>query len=66
MAVLEVIQEERLADDARDTGDLILHGFADFAGRYALISDIRGAGLWVGVELVRDHVPLSSPFSPLG
>ncbi|MND86454.1 2,2-dialkylglycine decarboxylase [compost metagenome] len=56
MAVLEVIQEERLSDNARDTGDLIRHGFADLAGRHALISDIRGAGLWVGVELVRDHV----------
>lgn len=54
MAVLDVIQEEQLADNARATGDFIRRGFADLAERHAMIGDIRGSGLWVGVELVRD------------
>ncbi|MCY1282988.1 2,2-dialkylglycine decarboxylase [compost metagenome] len=54
-AVLDVIEGQLLLDNARDTGDFIRQGFADLAERHPLIGDIRGEGLWVGVELVQDR-----------
>ncbi|SDK11875.1 4-aminobutyrate aminotransferase [Pseudomonas delhiensis] len=55
-AVLDVIEGERLPDNARTVGNFIRHGFTDLARRHTLIGDIRGEGLWVGVELVRDRL----------
>ena len=53
-AVLDVIEQQGLCENARLVGDHIRSGFANLAQRHSLIDDIRGAGLWVGVELVRD------------
>ena len=55
MAVLDVMEKEQLMDNARETGDYIRAGFAKLAQKYDLIGDIRGHGLWVGVELVEDR-----------
>lgn len=54
-AVLDVIDRERLIDNARDVGAYIREGLRRLQGRHDLIGDIRGHGLWVGVELVRDR-----------
>jgi 4-aminobutyrate aminotransferase-like enzyme len=54
-AVLDVIEEQHLMNNAKEVGDYIRRGFARLAERHALIGDIRGEGLWVGVELVRDR-----------
>lgn len=55
-AVLDEIEDRRLMDNARRVGDYIRAGFARLAERFDLIGDIRGAGLWIGVEMVRDRV----------
>ena len=54
-AVLDVIEQKGLRENARVVGDHIRAGFAALAERFPIIDDIRGAGLWVGVELVRDR-----------
>lgn len=54
-AVLDVIEDEHLMANAQTIGDYIRQGFAKMAERHPLIGDIRGRGLWVGIELVRDH-----------
>ncbi|MCQ4160445.1 aminotransferase class III-fold pyridoxal phosphate-dependent enzyme [Roseomonas sp. GC11] len=54
-AVLEVIEGERLMDNARATGAFLRDGLRQLAGRHALIGDVRGAGLFVGVEMVTDR-----------
>ena len=56
-AALETIAllEEGLTANARDMGQLLLERLADFKNRYALIGDVRGMGLMVGVELVKNR-----------
>jgi 4-aminobutyrate aminotransferase-like enzyme len=58
LAVLDVMEDERLMERARIVGAALLgrlHGLAD---RHSLIGDVRGSGLFLGVELVRDRVTL--------
>lgn len=54
-AVLDVIEGENLMTNATKTGDYIRAGFTRLAQKHTIIDDIRGHGLWVGIELVRDR-----------
>lgn len=58
MAVLDVIEEEQLQQNARDVGRYLLNAFEDLKNRYNVIGDVRGAGLFLGVELVLDRETL--------
>ncbi len=51
MAVLDVIEKERLIANAHASGDRLRQGLDRLAQRYPWIRDIRGAGLFLGVEL---------------
>jgi 4-aminobutyrate aminotransferase-like enzyme len=55
LAVLDVIEDEGLQEHARVTGERLLAGLARIAERHEPIGDVRGAGLFVGFELVRDR-----------
>jgi 4-aminobutyrate aminotransferase-like enzyme len=55
MAVLDVIDAEGLIENARLVGTHLRDGLIAMAERRALIGDVRGAGLFVGVELVTDR-----------
>ena len=54
-AVLDVMERDNLIDHAKTTGDYLRSRFTELAERHPLIGDIRGHGLWIGVELVRDR-----------
>jgi 4-aminobutyrate aminotransferase-like enzyme/Ser/Thr protein kinase RdoA (MazF antagonist) len=51
-AVLDVIETERLQANAHDTGKYLQGQLTGLAERHPCISEVRGAGLFVGVELV--------------
>ncbi|MGD2251488.1 MAG: aminotransferase class III-fold pyridoxal phosphate-dependent enzyme [Anaerolineales bacterium] len=55
MAVLDVIEREGLLARAQQTGDYLRQGLRALMDRHAWIGDVRGVGLLVGVELVRDR-----------
>jgi alanine-glyoxylate transaminase/(R)-3-amino-2-methylpropionate-pyruvate transaminase len=55
LAVLEVIDEEGLQANAAAMGARIRTGLDDLMTRHALIGDVRGLGLMLGVELVEDR-----------
>jgi 4-aminobutyrate aminotransferase-like enzyme len=51
IAVLEVIKAESLIENAQRTGAYLAERLRQLQARHDLISEIRGAGLFVGVEL---------------
>jgi 4-aminobutyrate aminotransferase-like enzyme len=53
-AVLDVIQQEGLMENALSVGEYLKQSLADLSVRHEEIVDVRGAGLYVGVELVND------------
>jgi 4-aminobutyrate aminotransferase-like enzyme len=58
LAVLDVVQDEQLQAHALRVGERLLAGLRPLAERYALVGDVRGSGLFLGVELVRDRETL--------
>jgi len=55
LATLDYIESERLLDRARFLGDYALKGLREMMGRRDLVGDVRGLGLILGVELVRNR-----------
>jgi 4-aminobutyrate aminotransferase-like enzyme len=55
LAVLDVIQEERLIEHAARVGEHTLKGLLELQQRHEVVGDVRGAGLFFGIELVLDR-----------
>jgi 4-aminobutyrate aminotransferase len=55
LATLESIEQEGLVEQARVLGEHALGRLTDMMARHRLIGDVRGLGLLLAVELVRDH-----------
>jgi 4-aminobutyrate aminotransferase-like enzyme/Ser/Thr protein kinase RdoA (MazF antagonist) len=55
LAVLDVIESEGLRERALRVGDQIQAGLRDLAERFEVIGDVRGRGMYIGAEFVRDR-----------
>lgn len=53
--VLRIVDEEGLQENARVQGDRLLAGLRALQERHAVIGDVRGLGLFIGVDLVSDR-----------
>ena len=55
LAVLDVIEAEGLQQHAHEVGDYLMGKLRELMQHHAIIGDVRGHGLFIGVELVRDR-----------
>jgi alanine-glyoxylate transaminase/(R)-3-amino-2-methylpropionate-pyruvate transaminase len=54
-AVLEVIDREKLQENALKIGNRLIKGLNELMQKHNLIGDVRGKGLMLGIELVKDR-----------
>jgi len=57
-AVLDVIKNEKIQENADKIGNHLLTRMRELQKKYPLIGDVRGRGLMLGMELVKDHKTL--------
>lgn len=55
LATLDVIERENLMQNATYVGNHMLKRMADWPKKYRVVGDVRGRGLMVGVEIVKDQ-----------
>jgi alanine-glyoxylate transaminase/(R)-3-amino-2-methylpropionate-pyruvate transaminase len=53
-AVLDVLEDEKLSDNAYEVGNYLKGKLSDLMEKSPIIGDVRGMGLMLGVELVKD------------
>lgn len=53
LAVLSVIEDEKIVANARKTGELLRSRLAALVDRYEFLSEVRGRGLMIGIEFGR-------------
>jgi 4-aminobutyrate aminotransferase-like enzyme len=52
---MDVIEDERLMDRAIDVGDYFLEALKKLAEKHEIIGDIRGRGMFIGIDLVKNR-----------
>ncbi|WP_217572511.1 aspartate aminotransferase family protein [Mesorhizobium sp. GbtcB19] len=55
LAVLDVVEEEKLVERAQRLGAQLFDGLSRLKQRYDCVGDVRGRGLLLGVEIVKDR-----------
>jgi len=58
-AVLQVIEEEKLQANAFRVGAYLMDQLNDLKQKHNIIGDVRGRGLFLGLELIKDHEKLT-------
>ena len=59
MAVLDVIKEEKLQNHALEVGNYLMQQLTQLKDKHSIIGDVRGLGLFIGVELIKNHETLT-------
>ncbi len=54
LAVIEIIEEENLLENAAKLGDYIVKRFNELKEDHPIIGDVRGKGLMIGIEFIKD------------
>ena len=63
VASIEAFREEGIVEHAAELGEVLGDGLAALADKHELIGEVRGLGLFYGVELVKDRV-MREPLVP--
>lgn len=56
--VLDIIEQEELQAHALETGNYLMHLLRELMQKHAIIGDVRGHGLFIGAEMVKDRLTL--------
>ena len=56
LTAIEIIEEEKLCENSRAMGERLLLHFKKMQEKYPFIGEVRGQGLFLGLEMVRDRV----------
>jgi 4-aminobutyrate aminotransferase-like enzyme len=56
LEVLNVIKEEGLQQNAKHVGEYLKSGLRELMNQFQIIGDVRGPGLFIGFELVKDRI----------
>jgi 4-aminobutyrate aminotransferase-like enzyme len=56
-AVLNVLRDEKLLENALSVGEYVLTGMRRLQQKYPIIGDVRGQGMFFGVEIVSNGEP---------
>jgi 4-aminobutyrate aminotransferase-like enzyme/Ser/Thr protein kinase RdoA (MazF antagonist) len=56
--MLEIVLRDNYMEHARETGAYLLEQLKTFTAKYPVVGDVRGSGLFMGIELVRDPLSL--------
>ena len=54
LATLDVIEKENLLENSSKVGGHMMKRMADWPSKHKLVGDVRGRGLMIGVEIVKD------------
>jgi len=65
LKVLEIVERDGLVERAASSGARLERGLRELQGRFDCIGDVRGRGLLLGVEIVKDRQS-KEPAAPLG
>ncbi|MGB1590492.1 MAG: aminotransferase class III-fold pyridoxal phosphate-dependent enzyme, partial [Candidatus Thalassarchaeaceae archaeon] len=57
-AVMDVIEDEDLQEQAKEHGEYFLSGLCKLKESCPVIGDVRGRGLFIGIEFVHDRITL--------
>jgi len=55
LATLDVIEKEGLLQNAKEVGEYMVKRMADWPRKHKIVGDVRGRGLMIGVEIVKDQ-----------
>jgi 4-aminobutyrate aminotransferase len=58
LATLDVIEKEGLLRNSQEVGDHMMKRMADWPKKHKIVGDVRGRGLMIGVEIVKDQKTL--------
>ncbi len=61
MANIDVMSDEKLPQNAAVRGDELMNSLIEFKEKYSLIGDVRGKGLMIGIELIKDKDKTPAP-----
>ena len=53
--MLEAIDQDGTQNNSREIGDVLMTGFETLKSKHSVIGDVRGRGLMLGIEMVKDR-----------